>query len=185
MNRRTDGRPPHRARKKDIMSEANGTKKSNAVTWEYLLHITAAPEVLKSMMESFDARLTELGIPHTLALDSGSTENPSTAEYETLKNTSNLFVAEHADGTYAVVFPKTDTRGVTVYVDESDIIARGFPTRSAAWDYVVERFPGIPRPKPFNIVDELSKAKDGVVIIAASEARSALQDAVLHAETND
>ncbi len=152
------------------MSESTGIKNSNAVTREYRLRITAAPEVLKSMMESFDARLTELGIPHTLALDAGKNDNPSAAEHEALKNTSNLFVGEDAtNGTFAVVFPKVrqntqeDENGFGS--DDSDILARGFETRAEAWDYVVERFPGIPRPKSFDIIEELSKVPDGGFLI--------------------
>jgi hypothetical protein len=50
-------------------------------------------------------------------------------------------------------------------IDDSDIIARGFATRPAAWDYAVEKFPGIPRPKSFDIVEELSRVPDGRLLI--------------------
>jgi hypothetical protein len=152
------------------MSEANGTKKSNTRTWEYLLNITAAPEVLKSIMESFDDRLTEFGIPHTLALRPASNDNPSTTEYEALKNASDLFVGQDVtNGTYAVVFPKVRQNmqqdGNGFGIDDSDILARGFATRSAAWDYAAEKFPGIPRPESFDIIEELSKVPDGGSLI--------------------
>jgi len=135
-----------------------GTKNTNATTWSYRLDVTAAPEVLKSIMCSFEARLTQLGIPHKLDFLRDNPDNPWPVEYETLKNTSTLFVGEDGDtGTFAVAF------------DDSEVIARGFETRVEAWDYVVERFPGIPRPKSFDIIEELSKVPDrGFLIVKAT-----------------
>lgn len=79
-------------------------------------------------------------------------EQPQGDVESTMLNISNLFIAkDESTGTYLVACPtvrltRGEIDGPLPSISESDILARDFATRSAAWDYVVEKFPGTRRP---------------------------------------